>query len=516
MSGNFLNPVRVQSLARNELEIGSKRSGEAKDAEELFAQDAGDVSHGKEGHDPGYQVPDNQLAHTSGARPILDFAETFRLSLRALTMKIALIGGAGVRTPLLVHGLSKSDLPIGELTLYDTDQPRLASIGTLARRLAGNIPVRTCSTVAECVEGADFVFTSIRVGGIESRARNEAAVLKHGIVGQETVGPGGFAMAMRTIVPMIRHAREIVARAPHAWIINFTNPVGIITQAVRNETGARVIGICDTPTELFHDTALVLDLPPDRCHFDYFGLNHLGWLREVFCGGEGQLHHLWSDPEKLARVYRHPLFEPDFLRNLKMLPTEYLYYYYHSDKAAANLRRAGTTRGAVIEKLNARLFAELARAETDSVQVYETYLAARNAGYMQIESGARAAPATSPWASLTGYDKIALSVVRAIHFNADSVIPLDVLNNGNLSCLTPEDVVEVPCIVNSNGALPICVGLVPDSVRDLIVRVKEYERLTIQAAITGDRSLACKALAGNPLVPDTATANSLLLELGLP
>lgn len=433
-----------------------------------------------------------------------------------MTIKIALIGGAGVRTPLLIHGLSRSELPIGEVTLYDTDQARLACIGPLAQRLAGNIPVRTCAAVAECVEGADFVFTSIRVGGIESRARDEAVVLEHGIVGQETVGPGGFAMAMRTIAPMIRHAREISARAPRAWIINFTNPVGIITQAIHNETGARVIGICDTPTELFHDTAHALGLPPDRCHFDYFGLNHLGWLREVYCGGEAQLYRLWNDPDKLARVYRHPLFEPELLGELKMLPTEYLYYYYHPDKAAANIRRAGTTRGAVIEKLNARLFDDLARAANDSVQVYEAYLSARNASYMQIESGAQAAPATSPWASLTGYDKIALSVVLAIHFNEGSVIPLDVLNGGNLSCLAPEDVVEVPCIVSSNGALPMSAGPVPASVLDLVVRVKSYERSTIEAAITGDRGLACKALASNPLVPDAATANTLLQKLGMP
>ncbi len=432
-----------------------------------------------------------------------------------MAIHISLIGGAGVRTPLLVHGLSKSDLPIGALTLFDTDQTRLASIGRLAQRLAGEIPVRTCPSVADCVEGADFVFTSIRVGGIESRARDEAAVMKHGIVGQETVGPGGFAMAMRTIGPMVEYAREIASRAPRAWIVNFTNPVGIITQAIHQETGARIIGICDTPTELFHDTAHALGLPPDRCHFDYLGLNHLGWLREVYFEGERQLHRLWSDPEKLAAVYRHPLFERGLLLGLKMLPTEYLYYYYYPEKAAANVRRAGTTRGSVIEKLNRQLFHSLVRGTEDSVKTYEDYLNARNAGYMQIESGSQASAASSPWAAITGYDKIALAVVRAIHFNAGALIPLDVLNNGNLDCLAPEDVVEVPCMVNSNGPLPLSAGLVPESVRDLIVKVKSYERLTIRAAISRDRAHAHEALAANPLVPDAGVAAALISELGI-
>jgi 6-phospho-beta-glucosidase len=431
-------------------------------------------------------------------------------------MKIAVIGGAGVRTPLLVHGLCNSDLPIHELTLYDTDHDKLDLIEPLVRRLAGPIRLRVCPLVSECVDGADFVFTSIRVGGIEGRARDEAAILRRGIVGQETIGPGGFAMAMRTVPHMLEYAAEITRRAPCAWIVNFTNPVGIITQAVASETGARIIGICDTPAELFHDLAHVIGLPATECYFDYFGLNHLGWVREVYFGGKPQMERLWHAPDKLAAVYRHDLFDAIFLQKLRLLPTEYLFYYYRPETAAQNLRKVGTTRGAAIERLNAGLFAELARPGIDRLRAYEDYLSARNASYMQLETGGPAAVPVSPWASLTGYDKIAMSVVRAIHFNSGSIIALNVLNAGNLSCLEASDIVEVPCVVNANGALPMNVGPVPESVRDLIVRVKEYERATIRAAISGDRGLACDALSRNPLVADAATAKSLLSDLGLP
>lgn len=238
-------------------------------------------------------------------------------------MKIAVIGGAGVRTPLLVSGLTRSDLPIEEVALYDTDAPRLAIIGGVADRMSAGARIVRCRSVEQCVTGAAFVFTSIRVGGIEQRVHDEAAAQRHGIVGQETIGPAGFAMAARTIPHMIDYAREIAARAPDAWIINFTNPVGMVTEAMRTASG-RVIGICDTPTELFEEIAHALGLQSDRCSFDYFGLNHLGWIREVYSGGAPQLHRLWSDPVRLQSVYKQPLFDPAALCDLALLPTEYV------------------------------------------------------------------------------------------------------------------------------------------------------------------------------------------------
>jgi 6-phospho-beta-glucosidase len=427
-------------------------------------------------------------------------------------VKIAVIGGAGVRTPLLVSGLTHSDLPIEQIALYDVDRERLASIARVAALMAARGRVTLGESLAECLSGANFVFTSIRVGGMDRRIRDESAAQRHGIVGQETVGPAGFAMATRTIPHMVSYAREIGRLAPAAWIINFTNPVGMITEAIRTVT-SRVIGICDTPTELFEEVAHALGLESERCHFDYFGLNHLGWLREVYSDGAPQLHRLWSDTERLRSVYKMPLFEPSFLRDLKLLPTEYVYYYDQPQRAFENVRRAGRTRGESIAELTGVLFDALRQPGADMVAVYKSYLWTRSAGYMQIESGSEAPAAPSPPSQLSGYDKIALAVVRAIHFNANAIIPLSVPNRGNISDLIDDDVVEVPCVVNANGARPLHVGRVPDRVRPLLARVKDYERLTVRAALTQSLDAAREALAGNPLVSDPATAERLVRDL---
>jgi 6-phospho-beta-glucosidase len=427
-------------------------------------------------------------------------------------VKIAVIGGAGVRTPLLVNGLTHSDLPIDQIALYDIDRERLSIIGGVAARVAARGRVALCESVAECVAGADFVFTSIRSGGIARRIQDEAAAQRHGIVGQETVGPAGFAMATRTIPHMVRYAREIRRVAPAAWIINFTNPVGMITEAMRTATD-RVIGICDTPTELFEAVAHALGLRSERCLFDYFGLNHLGWLREVYRDGEPQLHRLWNDAGRLRAIYKVPLFEPSFLQDLKLLPTEYVYYYVQPQRAFEHVRSAGQTRGQAIAELTGGLFEALGEPDRDHVAVYEAYLSARSAGYMQLESGSAAPAAPSAASALSGYDKIALAVVRAIHFNANAIVPLSVQNRGNIPDLFDDDVVEVPCVVNANGARPMHVGAVPDQVRPLLMRVKEYERRTVEAALVQSPDRARDALAANPLVADTATADRLLADL---
>ena len=428
-------------------------------------------------------------------------------------MKITIIGGAGVRVPLLVNGLMQSDLPIADITLFDLDLERQNVIGRLTTRFAGGARVRASTDLAEAVEGADYVFISIRVGGIQGRARDEAIALAHGLVGQETIGPGGFAMAVRTIPVVVSYATEVARRAPRAWIVNFTNPVGIVTQAVRQATGARIIGICDTPTELFEDVAHALDLPSAECYFDYVGLNHLGWVREVYHRGVPQLARLWDRPDLLGKIYRAPLFEVERLQGLRLLPTEYVYYYYRADDAFANITRAGESRGAVVDRLNTQLFCDLEDTARDPVVTYEQYLAKRNASYMQIESGAAAPLERSPWAELTGYDKIALQTVRGIHFNLGTIVPLNVENRGNLPELESGDVIEAPCVVNANGALPLHVGPAPATVRDLLVRVKDYERRTVKAGLTQARADAIDALASNPLIASPAQAAALVAAL---
>ncbi len=440
-------------------------------------------------------------------------SEGGRFSTRHGHLKIAIIGGAGVRVPLLAGGLSRSDLGISEIALYDIDQERQRVIAEIALRMANGVAITSATTPEAAVEGADFVITSIRVGGAAQRAKDEAAAIALDAVGQETVGPVGFAMAVRTIPAMVEYGRLVARLAPRAWMINFSNPVSLITQAVHQETAARLIGICDTPMEMFEDAAHALGLPASVCSYDYFGLNHLGWLRDVLFEGEGQLHRIWKDDDRLKAAYRSPLFEPERLRKLKLLPTEYLYYYYRPEVALAHMKRAGSSRGVVVARLTEHLFTDLQALESSHLRqgyggqaspqalvLYQRYLADRDGSYMQIETGVSTPRITPDWAELSGYDRIALLTMRAIVHNQGAIIPLDVANRGTLPFLDEEDIVEVPCRVDAHGPHAQPVAEVPDHPRELIERVKKYERATVRAALTGNREELVDALALNPLV----------------
>jgi 6-phospho-beta-glucosidase len=430
-------------------------------------------------------------------------------------VKLSIVGGAGVRVPLLINGVVGRDLPISHVALFDVDYARLDTIARLARMRTPGVSITVHSDVADCVRGADFVVTSIRVGGLAARQHDEHVALAHGLVGQETVGPGGFAMAVRTIPVLTGYVEAIARHAPSAWVINFTNPVGVVTQAMRRAADVRIIGICDTPTELFAEIGHALDVPAAECAFDYIGLNHLGWVREVYRAGRPLLEAIWDDDALLRRIYSRPLFPPEYLAALKLLPTEYVYYYEFPDRAVANVRNAGRGRGTVVHELTERLFVELHSGTTDAVRSYERYLAERSASYMQIESGQTSPNPPSPWADLTGYDRIAFDVMDAIVRNSQAVIPLNVPNRGNIPDLAADDVIEVPCVVGSNGPRALHVGGLPVPVRQLTVRVKAYERQTIEAIGTMSHDALSDALALNPLVPSLDMARTLVTELTL-
>ena len=425
-------------------------------------------------------------------------------------MKLAIIGGAGVRVPLLVGGFARSTLTVDRIDLYDLDQARLEVVADLARRMAPGVALHAHASPEPCIEGADFVITSIRVGGIAQRATDEATCIAHGVVGQETVGPAGFAMAVRTIPAMVEYGRLTARLAPNAWLVNFSNPVSIVSQAVHQLSLARSIGVCDTPAEIFEDAAHALGLPPAACDYDYFGLNHLGWLREVTFQGETQMARLWADDGRLDAVYRSPLFERKRLRKMRLLPTEYLYYYYRPEVALANLQKAGTSRGHAVAALTDALFADLAQGVADPIVRYRHYLAARDASYMQLESGTTTPRLKPDWAELSGYDKIALMTISAIAGNTGAVMPLNVANRAILPFLKDDDIIETPCVVDSDGPHPRAVAAVPEDARALISRVKEFERATVQAAVSGDRADAVEALALNPLVPSRPLAEQLV------
>jgi 6-phospho-beta-glucosidase len=413
-------------------------------------------------------------------------------------MKITLIGAAGVRTPLLVHGLAKAaeDLGVEELAFFDTDGERLKIMGRVAQAMAKRSGLRARlsihSSPESAVEGADFVITSIRAGGIDARVKDETIALAHGLVGQETVGAGGFACAMRNLAVMLEYAKLLERIAPRTTVINFTNPVGIISQGLLNHSNIDLLGVCDTPLETFEAIAHALGRNPFELQFDYLGLNHLGWVRSVRDrSGAELLPEILSSPQIIRSCYRHGLFPPEFIQQLQLLPTEYLYFYYFPQTAFTNTEKSGQSRGQAIAAMNVRLFQKLASAsEAGLVPIYEDYLRERNASYFSIEAtaGQRRKENQELYSEFSGYERIALLVLQALHSQQPSLIPLTVRNGNALEDLDSNDAVELPCRVSAAGVEVLPVGHAPESVRALLLQVKEYERLTVRAAVEHSRT----------------------------
>jgi 6-phospho-beta-glucosidase len=437
-------------------------------------------------------------------------------------MKISLIGAAGVRTPLLVHGLAGAgeNLHIDELAFWDTDAERLQAIARVAEEMAKRSGLggrlKTFSTAQDALDGADYIITSIRVGGIDARVKDETIALAHGLVGQETVGAGGFACAMRNLASMLEYARLIERVAPRATVINFTNPVGIISQGLLNHSQINVIGVCDTPLETFETIAQALGKNPFSLRFDYLGLNHLGWVRSIRDEADTELlPKVLSSPEIIRKCHRHRLFPVEFIQKLGLLPTEYLYFYYFPQAAYQNTQRSGQSRGQAISMMNERLFPALAAApESKLIEIYEDYLRERNASYFSIEAtaGERRKEVQQLYSEFSGYERIALLVLRSLHSESSSLIPLTVRNGGALADLQVDDAVELPCQVSSLGVNVLPVGRAPDAVSSLLLQMKEYERLTVQASVECSREKALAALEKNPLVGRPEVAQRVLAK----
>jgi 6-phospho-beta-glucosidase len=426
--------------------------------------------------------------------------------------KITLIGGGGVRTPLVIYGLAQSEraLDIGEVALFDVDSERTGIIAALGReivrKLGASFHITTSTRLEEAAHDADFILSSIRVGGMHARARDERIAIEFGLAGQETTGPGGAAMGLRTIPVTLGHAQVIEHVAPRAWFINLTNPAGMITQALTQHTSLRVIGICDTPIELFHRIAWVLGEPYEEMTFDYAGLNHLGWVRRATLRGEDITARLLADDEALRRLYPADLFDPALIQTLRLIPTEYLFFYYSQRKAHDNQLRAGASRGEELERLNVELFKQLkAEDPRRGLVTYRSYLLRRNSSYMKLEAQGESAfeiaqDEYNPFETVTGYHRIALDVMTGLSSDQPRPVVVNVLNHGAIEDLEPDDVVEVPCDVDRNGAKPRPTGRLPESVRGLVQAVKAYERTAIRAALDGSGALAQLAMMEYPII----------------
>jgi 6-phospho-beta-glucosidase len=447
--------------------------------------------------------------------------------------RIALIGGGGVRTPLLIFGINEASAALGcrEIVLFDPDERRqrvMAELGqAIVAREGGELRVRQTSSMEAAVEGADFVLNSVRVGGIAARAADELAAIKHGYPGQETTGPAGAAMALRTVPVAIQQARLVEHLSPAAWIINFTNPAGLITQAIASHTNARVVGICDTPTELFHRIAQALGVPAQDVLCDYVGLNHLGWVRRVRLRGEDITDRVLNDDAVLAQLYSASLFDFEMIRTLRLIPTEYLYFYYSRRRALQNQQTQGSSRGAEVEKLNATLIDTLATRLTagdrdGAIAAYVAYLNRRSGSYMKLEASAGSAldPQAhydgEPFRAASGYHRIALDVMTALTGARPARIVVNTRNAGAVPDLPAQDIAEIACQVSENSITPEPVAPLPDAVLGLVQSVKAYERATIEAALNDSPLSARKALLIHPAIGEWEPTAALLQDLTHP
>jgi 6-phospho-beta-glucosidase len=438
-------------------------------------------------------------------------------------VKLTLLG-CGIRTPLLITGLARrrDQLPLEEVTLYDTDETRAAVMQKLAsgvaRRMGACFDVRAASQPDAAFEGADFVFSAIRVGQEPARVIDEEVPLRYGVVGQETTGPGGFAMALRTIPAMLDYAAVIEEVAPSAWLINFTNPAGLVTEALARHTNVRAIGICDTPSAMKRTIARQLGVEGDRLSLDYVGLNHLGWVRKVMLEEDDKLPRLIEDYRSLQRAgSEFALFEPELIGDLGMLPNEYLYYFYYRELAVENIKRSGSTRGRQLQSLNLTLWSEIEKhlAQNSFEEAWRAYreaMTTRSLSYMARESG-RAGGENGEAAHEIfegeGYEGLAMAVMASIVGRWTVPLIVNVPNQGTLAGFD-NDVFELPSVFDGERVKPLPTATLPDEARALIEPVKAYERMTVEAAVTGSYAAALKALAGHPLVCSYSLAGAIL------
>jgi len=425
-------------------------------------------------------------------------------------MKLALLGGGGFRVPLVFGALlDDPSRLITELSLYDTSAARLSVITTVLSQLdpEGAGPVIHATTdLAEAVSGADFVFSAVRVGGLSGRVTDERAALSLGVLGQETTGPGGIAYALRTAPVALEIARTVKEHAPNAFVINFTNPAGIITELMQSVLGSRMIGICDTPSGLGKRLGALYGADETQLSLDYVGLNHLGWLRHAWYQGLDLVSEILADDDALARLEEGKVFGADWLRAIRMLPNEYLYYYYFNREAVRSITSGDATRGEFLLAQQARFYRDAEQNPDAALALWQQTRDQREASYM---AESREKDEERPDVAGGGYERVALSLMSAIVGGGHRPMILNVRNGSTLPSLPADAVVEVPCLVDTAGAHPLATAEPPAAELSLMIRMKEIERLTIRSVLEQDPELAYRAIALHPLVDSVAVAREL-------
>ncbi|MFB7140211.1 6-phospho-beta-glucosidase [Gottfriedia sp. NPDC056225] len=422
------------------------------------------------------------------------------------TIKIATIGGGSSYTPELVEGFIKryNELPLRELWLVDIEEgkEKLEIVGQLAKRMfqKAGLPVEVHLTLdrREALKDADFVTTQFRVGLLDARAKDERIPLKYGVLGQETNGPGGLFKGLRTIPIILDIVKDMKELCPNAWLVNFTNPAGMVTEAVLRYTDHRkVVGLCNVPIGMEMGIAKLLNVEHSRVRINFAGLNHMVYGLDVFVDGESvkdQVIELLTNPENSSFVKNIQGYgwEPEFLRALNALPCPYHNYYYKTrDMVEKDIKNAETvgTRAEVVKKLEDDLF-ELYKDPNLSIKPPQ--LEKRGGAY---------------------YSDAAVRLISSIYNDKGDIQPVNTMNNGSIASIPNDSAVEVSCVITKDGPKPIVMGDLPVSVRGLVQQIKSFERVACEAAVTGDYDLAILALTINPLVASDKVAKQIVDEM---
>lgn len=421
-------------------------------------------------------------------------------------LKIVTIGGGSSYTPELVEGFIKryDELPVRELWLVDIEagKHKLEIVGNLAKRMVkkAGVPMEIHLTLdrREALKDADFVTTQLRVGLLDARIKDERIPLSHGVIGQETNGAGGMFKAFRTIPVILDIDKDMAELCPNAWLINFTNPAGMVTEAlIRYGRNKKVIGLCNVPIGMEKAAANMLDVDHSRIRMDFVGLNHMVFGKEIYLDGEKVTDKVIESiaAGNLGSIVKNVKdfgWDADFIKALGMMPCPYHRYYFQtSDMLEDELKEfaKGETRAEVVKRLEEDLF-ELYKDET--LDIKPPQLEKRGGAY---------------------YSDAACRLIYSIYNDKGDIQPVDVRNNGAIEGIDDDSAVEVSCIITKDGPKPIAMGKLPISVNGLVQTIKSFERLTIEAAVEGNYHKALMALAMNPLVPSERMAKILLDEL---
>lgn len=422
-------------------------------------------------------------------------------------LKIAVIGGGSSYTPELIDGFIKrySELPVREIWLSDIEagKEKLSIIGSLAERMLKNadMAVKLYTTLdrIEALMGADFVVTQFRVGGLDARARDERFPLEYDVIGQETTGPGGMAKALRTIPVILDICKDMEQYCPDAWLINFTNPAGMVTEAVSKYTKTHCIGLCNVPLNMVNTAAKLLDADSRDVYIDFVGLNHLVWGRRIWLKGEDVTDRVLQgmlDGSSLNMKNIPDLkWSSSFIKALGMLPCPYHRYYYMKDmilkeEKEATMEGGKGTRAEQVKAVEKKLF-----------ELYKDMALVEKPKELENRGGAY-------------YSEAAVSLISAIYNDKREIHTVNTINNGTIKELPDDSVIETNCVIDRRGASPVSIGAnLPTEILGLIQRVKCYEILAIEAAVKGDRDKALLALANHPLVPSISAAEKLLEDM---